>query len=351
MRTKAGDFAHLFLPTTGSGWGRGWWGGVGRHNETLLANDVANEPRHLNFFPDLLPTRAELCVPIRAGVEVVGVIDVQSLKPNAFDASDVLVMETLAGQIGVAVENIRLSGDAAEVEILRELDVLRSELIANVSHEVRTLLGLIKIFCTTLLREDMVLDPATWREFLLDIDEETTKLEQIVDNLLDLSRIGVGRLRLDRQPTDLGKLAGRVMDAMRVQLQGHRFIHDFPSEPIIAVVDRERIEQVLRNLLTNAIKYSPDGGEIAIHGRGDAKHMALIWVSDQGIGIPTEDLQRVFERFYRVENEATERVRGAGLGLAVCKSLVEARRGTHLGGKQPWRRQRHLPDTAFGWRA
>jgi K+-sensing histidine kinase KdpD len=327
MRTKAGDFAQHYPADHRLRLGQGMVGWAGRFNETLLSNDVSNEPRYLNFFPGLLPTRAELCVPIRAGSEVVGVIDVQSVKLDAFDESDVTVMETLAGQIGVAVENIRLSGDAAEVEILRELDILRAELIANVSHELRTPLGLIKLFCTTLLRQDMVLDRETQREFLLDIDDETDKLEQIVDNLLDLSRVGAGRLRLDRQATDLGKLARRVMDSMQIQLQGHRFAHDFPAEPIVASVDPERIEQILRNLLSNAIKYSPEGGEIAVHGRWDAKHMALIWVSDQGSGIPAEDLPRVFERFYRVENESTERVRGAGLGLAVCKSLVEAHGG------------------------
>jgi signal transduction histidine kinase len=134
-------------------------------------------------------------------------------------------------------------------------------------------------------------------------------------------------LRLDKRPTDLGQLASQVMEAMEVHLEGHHFLHDFPAQPMMADVDPKRIEQVLRNLLSNAIKYSPDGGEITVRGRRDAGQFALIWVSDQGIGIPQEDLERVFERFYRVENEVTERVRGAGLGLAVCHSLVEAHGG------------------------
>lgn len=325
MRAKAGDYAHIFPDGHRLKLGQGMVGWVGSHNETLLTNNVAFEPRHLNFFPDLLPTQAELSVPIRAGGELVGVIDAQSIYLDAFDASDAVVMEALAGQIGAAVENMRLAGDAAEVEILRELDRLRGELIANVSHELRTPLGLIKIFCTTLLRDDMELALETQREFLRDIDDETDKLEQIVDNLLDLSRIGAGRLRLDKQVTGLGQLARQVMDAMKVHSQRHRLIFDFPDEPILAFVDPKRVEQVLRNLLGNAIKYSPDGGEIAVHGHWDGKHFALIWVNDQGIGIPEEDLERVFERFYRVESGTT--VRGAGLGLAVCRSLVEAHGG------------------------
>jgi two-component system sensor histidine kinase VicK len=94
----------------------------------------------------------------------------------------------------------------------------------------------------------------------------------------------------------------------------------------MAPVDAKRIEQVLRNLLHNAIKYSPDGGTITVQGRGDESQL-LVWVSDQGVGIPAQDLERVFERFYRVENEVTQRTRGAGLGLAVCRGVVEAHGG------------------------
>jgi PAS domain S-box-containing protein len=327
VRSQAGQFAHLLPKRYRLRPGQGMAGWAARNNETILSNNVEAEPRYHNPLHDVVPIQAELCVPIRVGGEVVGVLDAQSIHRLAFDEGDVMVLETLAGQIGVAIENLRLAGDAAEVEILRELDRLRGELIANVSHELRTPLGLIKIFCTTLLRDDMELSPETRREFLLDIDDETDKLEQIVDNLLDLSRVGAGRLRLDKRPTDLGQLASQVMEAMEVHLEGHHFLHDFPAQPMMADVDPKRIEQVLRNLLSNAIKYSPDGGEITVRGRRDAGQFALIWVSDQGIGIPQEDLERVFERFYRVENEVTERVRGAGLGLAVCHSLVEAHGG------------------------
>jgi two-component system sensor histidine kinase VicK len=106
----------------------------------------------------------------------------------------------------------------------------------------------------------------------------------------------------------------------------HCFVHDFPSKPLVATVDSKRIEQVLRNLLTNAIKYSPEGGHITVQGRGDHRQL-LIQVRDEGMGIPPEDLERVFERFYRVENEITQRVGGVGLGLAVCRAIVEAHGG------------------------
>ncbi|TEU11118.1 MAG: hypothetical protein E3J21_24425 [Anaerolineales bacterium] len=116
------------------------------------------------------------------------------------------------------------------------------------------------------------------------------------------------------------------METVEVQPTQHRFVHDFPSDPLVVTVDPKRIEQVLRNLLSNAIKYSPEGGTITVQGRGDRSQL-LIRVSDQGMGIPSEDLERIFERFYRVENEITQRVRGVGLGLAVCQGIVEAHGG------------------------
>jgi signal transduction histidine kinase len=190
---------------------------------------------------------------------------------------------------------------------------------------LRTPLGLIKVFCTTLLREDVDFDHEMQQRFLRNIDEETDKLERIVDNLLDLSRMESGRLRLDKQPIDVGQLAQKVMDTMKMDIQPtqHRFVHDFPTIPLMAIIDPKRIEQVLRNLMSNAIKYSPGGGTITVGGRGD-KRQLLVWVKDQGIGIHPQDLERVFDRFYRVENETTQRVRGAGLGLSVCQGILEA---------------------------
>jgi signal transduction histidine kinase len=199
-------------------------------------------------------------------------------------------------------------------------------LIANVSHEVRTPLGLIKVFSTSLLAEDVDFDRETQKQFLRGIDEETDRLERIVDNLLDLSRIESGRLRLDMRPTDVGRLAREVMEDMEAQAIQHCLIHDFPPDPLVAIIDPKRVEQVLRNLLSNAIKYSPEGGTIALRGSEGERHIT-IQVSDEGIGIPAGDLERVFERFYRVENEITRSVGGVGLGLAVCRSIVAAHGG------------------------
>ncbi len=265
-------------------------------------------------------------VPIKSHEQVLGVLGVFSRRPRTLSPHKIQILTAVGHQMGVALEKMRLAQKTSEIELLRKLDRLRSELIANVSHELRTPLGLIKLACTTLLREDVDIDREAWQEFLCDIDDEADKLEKIVNNLLDLSQMSDGQLRLDKYPTDVGQLAGQVMESMKGQLTDGRLVHDFPADPLMVTVDPERVEQVLRNLLRNAIKYSPRGGTIAIKGRGKDREVCIS-VSDQGIGIPADDLERVFERFYRVENEITRRVRGAGLGLAVCRSIIETHGG------------------------
>jgi len=264
-------------------------------------------------------------VPIESKDKVVGVLSVFVRAPSKPTSQAVQLLTSIGHQIGIAVENARLVEEASSVEILQELNRLRSELIANVSHEVRTPLGLIKLSCTSLLAEDLEFDRDTMRQFLCGIEEETVRLERIVDNLLDISRIESGRLHLDKRPTDLAQLAVEVIENVEIQSPQHQMVHDFVT-PLVATVDAKRIEQVLRNLLSNAIKYSPEGGIISVQGYED-KGRIVIQVGDQGIGIAPEELGLVFERFYRVQSEAIQNVSGVGLGLAICQNIIEAHGG------------------------
>jgi PAS domain S-box-containing protein len=273
-------------------------------------------------------------VPIQSKDKVLGVLGSISHSSRAPSPNRVQLLTTIGHQIGIAVENARLGQQASEVKILREVDRLRSELIANVSHELRTPLGLIKISSSSLLMDDAEFDRATQQKFLFGISEEATKLERIVEHLLDLGRIESGRLRLDKQPIDLGRLVINAINSMGALSPRHRLVTDLPLEPLMATVDAKRVEQVLRNLLDNAIKYSPDGGTIMVQAYPDTVQI-LIAVSDEGIGIPAEEWDRIFERFHRVENEITRRMRGAGLGLAVCQGIVEAHGGRIWVESQP----------------
>jgi PAS domain S-box-containing protein len=306
--------------------GEGVAGKAAQSGQPIVVGEVPDDPRLGMEACRREGLRAFAGIPIKSKDRVLGALSVFNRDPRELSPQEVQLLTAIGHQVGVAVENAQLAEEAAGIEILRELNRLRSELIANVSHEVRTPLGLIKISCTSLLAEDVDFDRETRRKFLRSIDEETDRLEEIVDNLLDLSRIESGRLRLDLRPTDVGRLARKVMENMEAQATQHRLVHSFPPDPLVATIDSRRVEQILRNLLSNAIKYSPEGGTITVQGCEDERHV-IVQVSDQGVGIPAEDLERVFERFYRVENEATQSVRGVGLGLAVCRSIAEAHGG------------------------
>ncbi len=218
--------------------------------------------------------------------------------------------------------------EAANVKFLREVDHFRSELLANVSHELRTPLGLIRGFCSSLLMGDIELDRVTQIEFLNGIDEEVDRLQVLVDNLLSLSRQENGNLHLNRRPTDVGQLVRKMVDSFAddIRFQQYGFVYSLPPAPLTATVDAMAVEQVLRNLMDNAIKYSPAGGMITLRGHREGDQV-LLAVQDEGIGIPAGDLEKIFVRFYRVDDEHVQQVGGVGLGLAVCRGIVEAHGG------------------------
>ena len=267
-----------------------------------------------------------LCAPLRSRDRLLGALSIFKNQEVDNQPTELQLLTTIGYQVGAAIENLRLAQKASEMEVLREVDRLRSELIANVSHELRTPLGLITILCTTLLRDDASFDAQTQREFLRDIEEEARNLEKIVDNLLDTSRLQSGRLRLNKRLTDIGRLIRETLEALQPQLTHHHFVCDLPPQPLVTLADGKRLEQVVRNLISNAIKYSPQGGPITIRVQQRETEI-IVRISDRGIGISPEDLERIFERFYRVENENTYNVPGLGLGLSICRSLIEAHGG------------------------
>lgn len=199
-------------------------------------------------------------------------------------------------------------------------------MIANVSHELRTPLGLIKAGSTALLMEGLEIDPEMRRHLIADISHECDRLEKIVDDLLLISRIESRQLSLDKQPADLAELARVQIVDLDHQFPNHEFICLFPSVPLVAEVDSSQMEQVLRNLLSNAAKYAPDSTRITIKCELRANDI-LLQVADQGIGIHPDELEKIFERFYRVKNEQNMQVGGVGLGLAMCRGIVEAHGG------------------------
>jgi len=228
-------------------------------------------------------------------------------------------------------ERKRMEQIDAEMRALDELDRLRSELVSNVSHELRTPLGLIKAASTTLQRRDVSFSEETQQRLLQGITDEADRLEHLVANLLDIAHLDQNRFFLNLEPTDLNQLVAAIVDAERNKLHQtadvtHKLVADLPRTPVIAEVDAARIEQVVRNLLENAIRYSPAGGVITVGVKRNEQLCELI-VADRGIGIAPEDQPQIFERFYRARDPRVQPIRGTGLGLSICREIVRAHNG------------------------
>jgi two-component system sensor histidine kinase KdpD len=222
-------------------------------------------------------------------------------------------------------QKARLAEDRARLEAARRMEVLRAELLASVSHELRTPLGFIKGYATTLRREDVHWDAAQQAEFLQIIDEETDHLTQLVDSVLDIARAQAGRMKLSREPLNLEQVARRSVERMNGSLAGRDVRIRSEAVPSIEA-DRSRLEQVLLNLLQNAVKYSPSGSpiDVTIGGTGAEVDVAVL---DRGVGISEAEAHRIFEPFYRTPGAATNAVDGSGLGLAVSRVIVQAHGG------------------------
>jgi K+-sensing histidine kinase KdpD len=187
-------------------------------------------------------------------------------------------------------------------------------------------LGFITGYVTTLLRSDVPHSEETKREFLQIIKEEGEKLQELVENLLDTSRIQAGSFAVEKQPTDIAELAQKVVEKVQSITDRHSFLLHF--EPLLPSVpgDSRRLEQVLHNLLDNASKYSPQGSQITVSGKIENDHIQVN-VTDEGQGIPQAELPKIFDAFYRIPGTDAQKVRGVGLGLTICRAIVEAHGG------------------------
>jgi signal transduction histidine kinase len=201
-----------------------------------------------------------------------------------------------------------------------------SDLISTLAHEMRTPLTSIKGYSTALLMEDVIFSSETQREFLQFIDAECDVLETLIHDFLESSLIDAGMLRLEVQPVKLPPLLKSVVDDIARRTQVHRFVVDFSKRFPILDADPDRIAQVLRNLLDNAVKYSPEGGLIVVRGELRAEEV-VVSVADQGVGLTPEHLNRLFEKYFRARSGPARHVAGTGLGLRIARAIVEGHGG------------------------
>jgi signal transduction histidine kinase len=268
--------------------------------------------------------RDYLGLPMMVGGRCVGGLVFGRFGGPPYPPEHIRLAEFVAWHVGQLLENRRMARRIANLEAQRELARMQDEFISTISHELRTPLGFIKGYVTTLMRKDTVWEPETQEEFLRIIDEETDRLRELIDNLLDSSRLESGRLSMTIEPTRIETLVRDTSSRNTALYPNLNLKLEIQSDLPEIEIDSTRIAQVLDNLLSNAHKYAP-GVEVIIRTyRSDDQ--IVLEVQDHGPGIDAEHLANLFERFYRVPNQHKS-VRGTGLGLYICRKIVEAHNG------------------------
>ncbi|MFA9404866.1 MAG: ATP-binding protein [Anaerolineales bacterium] len=320
----------ILEPTYASALGRGrsreaelTWGEPAATEAFRLGETILRQEDAGPTVTDRDRRRDYLGLPLLVGGRTVGSLVFGRFGGPSYPSEHIRLAEFVAWHVGQLLENRRLSRRVATLEAQRELARMQDEFISTISHELRTPLGFIKGYVTTLMREDAKWDPEKRAEFLQIIDDEADRLTELIDNLLDSSRLETGILSMTIEPT---KIAPVVRDSIN-RIQGVHQEMKITSElnpdlPIVAI-DSTRIAQVLNNMLSNAYKYAPSS-DVVIRCQPQKK-MILVEVKDNGPGIPPEHLAHLFERFYRVPSEST--ARGTGLGLYISRKIIEAHGG------------------------
>ena len=311
--------------------GEGVSGEVVRRGKPIYIRDTYSEPDFL-FFDEIV--RSLLVVPLIIRNEAWGTMSIDSDKPNAFNRSDIQLMTIAAAQVSIAISNARLFEELEEraeelaeaYEELKESDRLKDELVQNVSHELRTPLTFVKGYVDLLLDGEMGLVSNEQQEALKIVATKTDDITRLIADIMTLQRIDSSNLELET--TAVKELVQRSVagHTLVAEKKGLLIAVKLPDTEPIAYIDKGRVNQVLDNLIGNALKFSPDGGTVTVELIDDVDKIHLL-VTDQGIGIPPDKIQRIFDRFYQVDGSSRRRFGGTGLGLAIVKRIVEAHQG------------------------
>jgi len=292
----------------------GW---VVTHGEPLLIDDVSLEPRWSRAVDDAseFETRNLLAVPMHARTKVIGCLEaVNKMGNQPFSEDDMTVLQTLAAHAAVAIENARLFE--------------QSDLISEMVHELRTPLAAIKAITHSLMRPE--LSDAQRVQMIGTITAETDRLTRMTTEFLDLARLESGRKRIARDPVDIVALLRSATDTVHEQAAERGITVHLNLEPAtgmpVVLGDREKLSQVLLNMLSNAIKYNREEGQVWLKA-ALAGSQIVVSVRDTGYGIPEESLPHLFERFFRVQDQEGY-TQGTGLGLAIAKRIIEGHGGT-----------------------
>lgn len=281
---------------------------------------------------ETLPNVKGIYLPLIASQNVIGVLRLETEQPDRILAADSLrLLEALGSQVGLAIERENLSHLAQAARLQIEAEQLRNTLLSSVSHDLRTPLTVIAGSASSLLEGEESLDSGTKRELAQGIYEEARRLDRLVYNLLEMSRLQAGEARLNQEWYVLEEVIGSALAQLDPQLHDHPLRISLPTDLPLVQIDALLMERVVINLLENSIKYTPPGTPIEISGRIQDREL-LVAIADRGPGVPAGQEERIFEKFYQV---APGSQRGAGLGLTICRRIVEAHGGRIWAANRP----------------
>jgi two-component system, OmpR family, sensor histidine kinase KdpD len=264
-------------------------------------------------------------MPLKSWRGVVGVLGIQGERSKKWlPVQERHLLETFANQAALAITRAVLVRETQRLEVLQETDKLQKALLNSISHNLRTPLASVTGALNSVLEDGALLDASTQNELLMAAREEAIRLNRLLQNLLDMTRLEGGTVKVKLEPHDVQDAVGAALEQLGDTARRHPIVINIPPKLPLVPMDFALIVQALVNLLDNALKYSPVDGPIEVGARLDDDQL-LIQVADSGSGIPEQHLERVFEKFFRVA--APEGPRGTGLGLSICKGFIEAHHG------------------------
>jgi phosphoserine phosphatase RsbU/P len=300
----------------------GW---VASHGERCLVNDVTEDPRYMAY--EYHSTKSELAVPIRIDNEVVGVLNIEDTRLHAFDETDAVVLDTLCDQIGSAMKNARLYDEVRRANLkLTELDRMKSDFLGIVSHDFRSPLASIILAARALIKRQENADPQRTQEYLTIIVDQANRLSMLAEDTLSITKMESGQLNYFHRVVNVERL---IKDAAALVNFSRRHAIEYHVDSSVSYIkgDQTKLRQVLQNLLSNAVKYSPRGGKVMVTATDASEEALRVSVSDEGIGIPADQLDRLFQKFSRIDTAEAREIKGSGLGLWICREIVRAHGG------------------------
>jgi K+-sensing histidine kinase KdpD len=267
-----------------------------------------------------------LALPMQQQQQLLGVIYVfRYVDSGGFSDRDLHVLDVFARQAAGALQQGRVTADMLAEKT--RLEEMQSTFVSIVSHELQTPVAIIKSYAATLAREDASWSQETIQRVSRNIEEECDRLHRLITDLLDLSRIQAGRVAMRVGSVDLPQIAAEVVDQLSPRSPRHSLRVSFPRGFPLIRGDVDQLRRALFNLVQNAVKYSPDGGEVLIAGEAQPPAAVLVRVIDHGIGIAPGEEERIFDRFHRSDNRLSRTTAGVGLGLYITRNIVDGHGG------------------------